>query len=416
MRIAWCGPVPDDGHGTGYLSTQVLHGLVDEGHLVDAFVVGSPDQVAESLRARTGLTLVCRPPHWQWNRWYSRTPLAAFVTGQLANSRAQVELRTRLAAAHRVHPYDVLYRFSQPEAMGLRGSPGTSLPVVAHPGTYAAGELRWQRREASLTAGTEGRTRHAAVTALLAARASRQRRDLGRARLLLAMSERFADDIAADYHIPRDRFRVVPHPVDLSRFRPHPRQRADGRLRLLFVSRISVRKGVEMVVELSRRLVDLEHAVRIVVIGDRTQWSDYLHLLAGLDPRTAEYAGFGADMAALYRGADVLLQPSQFEPFALTVAEALASGVPVVASDVVGATEGVDARVCRTFGRGDMDAFERQVRQLVAELRSGAAAQLAPLSRAEAERLFAPDVVMPRIAATLAEAAGITTPAAAAEV
>jgi glycosyltransferase involved in cell wall biosynthesis len=405
MRIAWCGPLPDHGSGTGYLATQVLTGLVDAGHQVDAFLVGGTGDVPAGLHDRPGLELVCEPARWDWDRWYSRTPLAAFVTGQLARVRAQRVLRRRLARRHHACRYDVLYQFSQPEAMGLAGAT-RDLPLVTHPGTYAAGELRWHRREAHLTRGVESRAHHAAVRVLLAVRAQRQRRDLARARILLAMSERFADDIAADYAIGRERFRVVPHPVDLERFHPAPAGRGDGPLTLLYVSRISARKGVELVVDLSRRLADLDGAVRIVVAGDRTLWSDYTHLLAGLDRRTARYVGYRDDVAGLYRSADVLLQPSHFEPFALTVAEALATGVPVVATDVVGATEGIDARVCRTFRQGDLDGFERQVRGLVAELRSGARERLGALARAEAQRCFSSEATVTRIAAVLAEAAG----------
>jgi glycosyltransferase involved in cell wall biosynthesis len=408
MRIAWCGPLPEDGSGAAYLGTQLLDVLVDAGHQVDAFLVGDRANVAAVLRDRPGLDLVCRPAAWDWDRWYSRTPLAAFVTGQLARGAAQLHLRRTLAARHRTHPYDVLYQFSQPEAMGLVGGPGVELPLVVHPGTYAAAELRWHRREAGLTVGTEPRLRHAAVRAMLAARAHRQRGHLRRARLVLAPSERFADDLAADYAIPRDRFRVVPNAVDLDRFRPGPAARDDGPLTILFVSRISVRKGVELVVALSRRLVDLAGVVRIVVAGGPTQWSDYTHLLAGLDPRTAEYGGYRGDTAALYRSAALVLQPSHFEPFALTVAEALACGVPVVATEVVGATEGVDPRACRTFGQGDLDAFERQVRGLVAELLGGARQRLAAVARAEAERCFSPRLAAARVAAALAEAADTT--------
>jgi glycosyltransferase involved in cell wall biosynthesis len=406
MRIAWCGPLPDEGHGMAYLSTLVLHGLVDSGHQVDAFLVGRPDEVAASLH-RPGLTLVCRPPNWEWDRWYSRQPLVAFVTGNLARGRAQIALRRDLAARHATAPYDVLYQFSQPEAMGLVGGSGVPLPLVVHPGTYAAGELTWHRREAHLTAGAQSRLHHGSVSALLAARARKQRRDLARARLLIAMSAHFADDMAADYAIPRDRFRVVPNAIDLDRFQPGPPRDSGGPVTLLFVSRISARKGVELVVELSRRLDDLAGKVRIEVVGDSTMWSDYRHLLTGLNPLTASYGGFRGDVADLYRRADVVLQPSHFEPFALTVAEALASGVPVVATDVVGATEGVDPLVCRTFPRGDMDVFEARVRGLVSELRAGAAPELGALARAEAERRFNRKAMAGAVSAVLAEAAGL---------
>jgi glycosyltransferase involved in cell wall biosynthesis len=159
---------------------------------------------------------------------------------------------------------------------------------------------------------------------------------------------------------------------------------------------MSVRKGVEMVVGLSHRLSDLAGRVRIRVVGDRTVWSDYRCLLEDLNPHIAVYQG-GVPPEGLpdvYRAAHGLIQPSHYEPFGLTVAEALASGLPVVASDEVGASEGVDPRCCRTFPAGDLPAFEAAVRQLVDQIAGGAGAELRTLAREEAERLFSPETVV----------------------
>jgi glycosyltransferase involved in cell wall biosynthesis len=197
---------------------------------------------------------------------------------------------------------------------------------------------------------------------------------------------------------------IVVNPIDLDRFRPNDRVRPEGPMKILFVSRISVRKGVELVVELSHRLADLEGEVELIVIGGRTTWSDYRKLLDDLNPAIATYARSipPDELARLYQKSAMVLQPSQYEPFALTVGEALASGTPVVASDEVGAVDGVDPRVCAVFPRGDIDAFERAVRTAIAAARSDDRAETAALARAEAQRLFAPATV----AATLLDELG----------
>jgi glycosyltransferase involved in cell wall biosynthesis len=122
------------------------------------------------------------------------------------------------------------------QTIGLAGALGSALFGLAD-WSYTAG----RPRRVGIVHGLLNVGIAGIYGASLAARARRQRRDLSRARLLLAMSHRFADDIAADYRIPRDRFRVVPHPIDLDRFRPGTARHADGRLTLLFVSRISAR-------------------------------------------------------------------------------------------------------------------------------------------------------------------------------
>ncbi len=70
-------------------------------------------------------------------------------------------------------------------------------------------------------------------------------------------------------------------------------------------------------------------------------FSDYTPLLKDLHPDVGIYDGYrnAEEVAQLHRSADIVLQPSHYEPFVLTVGEALASGSPVVASDEVRATE-----------------------------------------------------------------------------
>jgi glycosyltransferase involved in cell wall biosynthesis len=189
--------------------------------------------------------------------------------------------------------------------------------------------------------------------------------------------------------------------------RPDAREHSERPQTLLYASRISVRKGVEMIVDLSHRLSDLRGRLQIVVAGGPTLWSDYRPLLSRLNREIAVYAGSVApkQLPELYRAADVVVQPSRYEPFALTVAEALASGVPVVASDEVGAAEGVDPRCCTIFPSGKPDALEAAVRGVLRRMGTVDEAAIRDLARSEAERLFAPQRVADSLISCLAELA-----------
>lgn len=400
MRIAWLGPTPNLEGGAPYVGTQLLRELVRAGAKVDCFLDVGPDQIPPPLRGLDGLRFVLRPTSWQWDRWYNRTPMSAFVSGNMFRLHAHNELARSIAARHAAAPYDVVYQFSRNELGQLARLLGALPPIVVHPSTHAAGELRWYRREAPLARRIEPRSRRLLVQSVLRLRASIQRRDLARVDRILAISHRFADHLAADYLIPGERIGIVPNPIDLDRFRPGPRSvQPVAPVKLLFVSRIAVRKGVELIVDLSHRLADLQGKVEIVVIGSRSTWSDYRKLLDGLNPRLARYRG-GAqpeELAALYREAVAVLQPSHYEPFALTVGEALAAGTPVIASDEVGAVEGVDRRVCAVFPRGDRAAFEQAVRAAVADVSTAERQAVADLAHAEAGRLYAPATVAERL-------------------
>jgi glycosyltransferase involved in cell wall biosynthesis len=410
MRIAWKGPLAAEGGGVAYAGLQLVQGLRAAGVEIDCYLSIPLAKVPAVLREAAGIRLFCRPPRWEWDRWYSRTPMRAFVSDQVARGLAQRRLTKLIAEEHGRRPYDVLYQFSNIELFAARRLNGALPPIVVHPEVHAAGELVWHRREDGLAARAETRQRRLAVRAVLATRAARQLRDARLIRRLIAPSNVFAGHLASDYRIPLDRISVVPNPIDLDRFAPVRSASRNGHGRpvsVLFVSRLSTRKGVDLVVELSQRLADLAGEVCIDVVGDRSLWSDYRPLLADLRPGVGSYAGpLDSDgVAERYARADLLIQPSWYEPFALTVGEALASGIPVVASSEVGAAEGVDRACCAVFPAGDVDAFEAAVRELVDRIRRGEGAAISKLARSEAQRLFAIDRVADGVVHALALAA-----------
>jgi glycosyltransferase involved in cell wall biosynthesis len=409
LRIAWIGPTPTDGGGATFVGTQLIRELGLAGVEVDCFIAGAAGDVSPSLESAPGVRLFYRPKRWSWGKWYSRTPLVAFLSGHLARARAQRRVVRDIVDEHQRRPYDVIYQFSQSEFTPLRLRRGSLPPIVVHPSTHAAGELRWLRREAALSRRAEKPARRAAVLAILAARALLQRHELPRANRVLGVSRRFSEHLATDYQIRPDSLGVVINPIDLDRFQPGKRAAPNGRrVSILFVSRISVRKGVEMVIELSHRLSDLAGQVQITVLGGPTLWSNYMPLLTDLNPEIAVYGGHvpAPELARLYGTADILLQPSHYEPFGLTLGEALASGLPAVVSDQVGAVDGVDPQVCATFPSGDADAFEATVRALITRIQAGDGPRLARLGRAEAERLFQPAEVTRTLIQELRRGAG----------
>jgi glycosyltransferase involved in cell wall biosynthesis len=96
----------------------------------------------------------------------------------------------------------------------------------------------------------------------------------------------------------------------------------------------------------------------------------------------------GAELAA----SDVLLQASSYEPFALTVAEALATGIPVVGTSEVGAIEDVDRTVAAEAVPHDVQGLADALVRTLERVRSEPE-RMRTLARAEAERLFAPERV-----------------------
>ncbi|WP_462187619.1 glycosyltransferase, partial [Frankia sp. CcWB2] len=149
---------------------------------------------------------------------------------------------------------------------------------------------------------------------------------------------------------PRGRVSVVPCGVDLSRFTPHgwARPRRGDRVRLLFVGRLVERKGVGNVISTLPHLP----AADLVVAGgpdpahlDTDPEVDRLRRLSvelGVADRTSFIGRVDHDeLPALYRSADVVTCVPWYEPFGIVPLEAMACGVPVVASAVGGLVDTV---------------------------------------------------------------------------
>jgi glycosyltransferase involved in cell wall biosynthesis len=376
------------------MGTVMLEEMLRQGVEIDLYLplVGAErSPIVPSARLR----VIAQRSRWQWGRWYSRTKPGALFTGLAARSITSVLLSIRLLIEHRRNPYDAVFQLSQTELFLLGRARRFAPPIVVHPCSHAAGELRWHRAEEGYALESERRSVHLLVRAWLKIRRGLQPQELANADLVIGPSRRFVELVQQDYAVPREKLRVLRHPVDLARFTPSS---GDGRGRpwtALFISRISSRKGVAEIIELSRRLADLEGSVRLLVIGGPTLWSDYRAHLADLDPRVAEYlAGVpNEQLPDLMRDASMLLVPSRYEPGSIVTGEALACGLPVVLSDEVGPSEIIDGPHVRIHRAGDVESLEAAVRSLLSAIENDEPA-LRAAARADAEAHFAPDAVV----------------------
>ncbi|MBX3385214.1 MAG: glycosyltransferase family 4 protein [Phycisphaeraceae bacterium] len=135
-----------------------------------------------------------------------------------------------------------------------------------------------------------------------------------------------------------------------------------GRRRLVFSGRLIGLKRVDLLIDAFARLADRRPDWDLLIIGDGPE-------RAALEARVPErlrgrvaFAGFvndGHTLASLYRACDAMVLPSNSEAWGLVLNEALACGLAVVASDVVGAAADliVDGYNGRVFANEDLDSL-----------------------------------------------------------
>jgi glycosyltransferase involved in cell wall biosynthesis/phosphoheptose isomerase len=142
----------------------------------------------------------------------------------------------------------------------------------------------------------------------------------------------------------RSKVHVVPCGVDLERFRPDgPAERRGHDHRIVYTGRLVERKGIGNVISALERvpgcelviaggppaseLGDDREARRLRALAERHGVADRVHLRGRVSRE---------DLPALLRSADALVTVPWYEPFGITPLEAMACGVPVIASAVGG--------------------------------------------------------------------------------
>lgn len=166
---------------------------------------------------------------------------------------------------------------------------------------------------------------------------------------LLAASRSLAELTAARLEIDPGRIDVVAGAIDSEFFTPATAGDRNGAApRLLFVGNLVANKGVATVLEAFVRLSAQHPALTLTIAGSddgevaqelRSRAAD-----AGLADRVA-VLGFveHGELPALYRSADVFAAPSRYEGgLGLVYLEAMACGLPVVATASGGAAEAIE--------------------------------------------------------------------------
>jgi glycosyltransferase involved in cell wall biosynthesis len=158
---------------------------------------------------------------------------------------------------------------------------------------------------------------------------------------LIAANSRAAIDSAIAMGVPASKFFLLPNVVDTEQFSPAARPEG-GPLRLLAVGRLIPTKRFDRFLGLLARLrLQREPRVTGLVVGSGPLEAELKRQAAQLEllPDTVEFRDAVPDMAEIYRTADILVLSSDLEGTPNVVLEAMACGLPVVATRVGGLPE-----------------------------------------------------------------------------
>lgn len=154
---------------------------------------------------------------------------------------------------------------------------------------------------------------------------------------LITVPSTFALDTFVECGVPRQKIRLVPYGVDLSAFYPCG-QRNHNEFRVLFAGNVSVQKGVNDLFDAFQQL-PCEHK-RLTLAGSISPELKRTVRRWGEDPRIAALGHVPqSHLKGIMSASDVMVLPSVQEGLALVLAQAMACGCPVIASENTGAPD-----------------------------------------------------------------------------
>jgi sugar transferase (PEP-CTERM/EpsH1 system associated) len=217
----------------------------------------------------------------------------------------------------------------------------------------------------------------------------------------VALSRDLADYLVAGVGVPADRVVQIVNGVDSQRFRPAFGGRppiagcpfvGDDLWLVGSVGRMQTVKNQTLLTRAFVRLLQIDPALRtrarLVLVGDGPLRQECLALLRAAD---ADHLGWvpGAreDVPEVMRGLDCFVLPSLAEGVSNTILEAMATGLPVVATAVGGNPELVEAgRAGELVPAGEVEAMAQAMLKMARD--PATAARYGRAARAEVERRF----------------------------
>ncbi|MFN8376005.1 MAG: glycosyltransferase [Anaerolineae bacterium] len=195
---------------------------------------------------------------------------------------------------------------------------------------------------------------------------------------LIAISEAIRDDALRVRHIPAAKLTRIYNPVSTQQFGRIDDQAAVAAFRrqmgippatLLIgaVGRLTPMKGHRVLIDAFPSIQQAFPQARLLIVGAGPLESE-LRAQAQALGIDVLFPGVVTEMKLLYNALDVLVHPSLDEPFGLVVLEAIACGVPVVATAVGGLTEIANLSLYhRIVAPENVQALAEAVRSLLHE-------------------------------------------------
>jgi len=189
---------------------------------------------------------------------------------------------------------------------------------------------------------------------------------MNRAEILLPVSQNLKESIES-YGI-KNRFQVIPNVINIEMFYPLTSQHRSEKKRILLVALLSPVKGIPYLLRALAQLKEKRQDFILDIVGDGPNRQEYEELTKNLGlGEMVRFHGLKSkpEVAEYMRQCDFFVLPSLWENLPCVLIEAMASGTPVIATDVGGVKEMINENVGLLIPPKNTKALEKAIEYML---------------------------------------------------
>lgn len=147
----------------------------------------------------------------------------------------------------------------------------------------------------------------------------------------------YVDLVNKKYAISKDKICKVPNGVDLNNFKSLPNKQNDP-IRLLYVGRLSKQKNIPLLIRTFKIVTEkINKNIELDIVGEGEEKSKIIAMITAenLEKKVNLHGELrGGRLYEKYSNSDIFILTSDYESFGMVLIEAMASGLPIIATNI----------------------------------------------------------------------------------
>lgn len=170
----------------------------------------------------------------------------------------------------------------------------------------------------------------------------------------VAISENIECEMKKVYGLNNTEIDIVYNPVDISRFDVKNIQDKEDKIKFICVARLVAPKNHRFLIQVFNEVKKELNNVELILVGDGELKADIQNQIniLGLE-ESVKVLGNRTDIERLLMDADIFVLTSIYEGVPITILEAMAAGIPVIATDVGGVSNVINNEIGRLVESGN---------------------------------------------------------------